>query len=667
MMTGLVIVLPLFQWNELFTHNTLKYASTFYVFELVLVLTIYILVALRLNLKVAPETNKTWVDFYKKVAFILKYIWPSKSLKLQIHLIICMFTLFAARFINVALPLYTKWIVDELSGPKRFCYDLILIATGLNYLRGNGAMGGFMNTLRAYFWIRVEQNTTREVQLALFEHLHNLSLKWHISRKTGQIFRIMDRGTSSIITVFTSILFNIAPTIIDIFVASVFFFVTFEWYFGVLVMFTLTFYIIITIFITQWRTKFRRLMNELDNFARAIGMDSLLNYETVKHYNAEQLEKKRYDDAMRKAQDAEYTATVSLSILNFTQNSIIGISTVVGSLLVAFLISKHNSHLTAGDYVLFTTYMLQLYGPLNFFGTVYRTIQTAFIDMENMFDLLKEETETVDDIDSIELPKEQGSIVFDNVTFGYNQQRKILENVSFTVHPGETIAIVGPSGSGKTTVVRLLFRLYDVDEGSISFAGYDIRKLKRKSLRQSIGIVPQDTVLFNDTIGYNIQYGRPSASQEEIEDAAKAAAIHDFIVSHSEAYKVLVGERGLKLSGGEKQRVAIARTILKQPQYILLDEATSALDSQTERAIQENLYELCRSRTSVIVAHRLSTIVHADRILVLKHGRIVESGTHDELLSLNGLYYDMWELQNKPNRQGSEKSLDQTAIDMPED
>uniref|UniRef100_A0A915CVN3 Uncharacterized protein n=1 Tax=Ditylenchus dipsaci TaxID=166011 RepID=A0A915CVN3_9BILA len=390
-------------------------------------------------------------------------------------------------------------------------------------------------------------------------------------------------------------------------------------------------------------------MNECENKSSSIGVDALLNYETIKYYNAEDLEVKRYKDSYIIFQNAEFKTNASLSFLNLTQNFIIGFGLIAGSLLAAYMISLKNSDMTPGDYVLFTTYILQLYGPLNFFGTIYRTIQRSFIDMENMLDLFKQEIEISDAPGALELEKFAGTIEFENVSFGYKSDRVVLNDISFVVNPGETVALVGPSGSGKTTVIRLLFRLYDVTGGRIAFNGRDIRQLKLKSLRGRIGIVPQDTVLFNETIRYNIRYGRPSATDEEVEDAAKAAAIHDFIISHPDGYNCLVGERGLKLSGGEKQRVAIARTILKEPEYILLDEATSALDSKTERSIQTYLFELCQRRTCVIVAHRLSTIIHADKILVMNQGSIVEIGSHEQLLEKKGMYAEMWSLQNQPN------------------
>ncbi|KAI1721234.1 ABC transporter domain-containing protein [Ditylenchus destructor] len=641
----ILITTPLLFWSRLFPAGFSEPYTVFYIFEASFIYALFITVATKATLK--QNYYSPWDNFISKCAAIWPYVWPKKSHLLQFYVFICFTLLIIGRVINVVVPLYSKWIVDALAGPNPFRYDLILTASFLKFLQGSGAAGGgFLNTLRSFLWIRIQQYTTIEIEVDMFKYLHQLSLKWHLSRKTGEVIRIMDRGTNSINTLLNYILFNVFPTITDIVLAAIFFFVNFNIYFGFLVIVTMTIYLAVTIALTEWRSKYRKEMNECENKSSSIGVDSLLNYETIKYYNAEDLEIRRYRDSYEIFQRAEYKASASLALLNLNQNLIIGIGLAGGSVLAAYIISLKNSGMTPGDYVLFTTYILQLYGPLNFFGTIYRTIQRSFIDMENMLDLFKQEIEIKDIPGAAELERLAGTIEFNNVTFGYKPDRKVLDNISFVVSPGETVALVGPSGSGKTTIVRLLFRLYETTGGTITFNGRDIRHIRLKSLRGRIGIVPQDTVLFNETIRYNIQYGRPTATDEEVEEAAKAAAIHSFIVSHPDGYNCLVGERGLKLSGGEKQRVAIARTILKQPEYILLDEATSALDSRTERSIQKYLFELCQRRTCVVVAHRLSTIVHADKILVLNAGRIVESGTHDELLSKNGMYSEMWRLQN---------------------
>ncbi|VDM43841.1 unnamed protein product [Toxocara canis] len=655
----LLVLVPIFfwyPWMALSDHSSMvsKRKVFFYVLELCSVTTIYFATVTSSTRRVITASNSAWSKMSKKMALVLPYIWPKKSVLLQTRVLFCVLLLIVGRGINVYLPLYSKWIIDGLSAPNGHLYVLIIISCFLKFLQGNAVMGGFLYTLRSYLWIPIQQYTTLQIQVELFEHLHNLSLRWHLSRKTGQVLRVMDRGTSSIDGILNYVLFTILPMIADVLIAVVFFFTMFDWYFGLLVFVTMAIYIALTIILTEWRTKFRRDMNERENTSRAIGVDSLLNYETVKYYNAEQLEVQRFADSIRWFQKAEWASSASLSLLNLCQNGTVGIALVIGSLLIAYLISLDHSTLTAGDYVLFTTYMLQLYTPLNFFGTVYRVIQQSFIDMENMFELLAEEVEIEDKPGARPLELRDGSIAFESVTFGYTPERTVLNGVSFTANKGETIALVGPSGAGKSTIVRLLFRLYDVTGGRILYDGQDVRDIQMKSLRKHIGIVPQDTVLFNETIRYNIRFGDPNATDSQVEEAAKMAEIHDRILTfpqgvlfwNLEGYDTMVGERGLKLSGGEKQRVAIARTILKQPQYILLDEATSALDTATERSIQKCLYQMCETKTTVVVAHRLSTVVNANKILVIDKGCIVESGTHSQLLEKKGCYYDMWQAQS---------------------
>ncbi|EYC31998.1 hypothetical protein Y032_0003g1344 [Ancylostoma ceylanicum] len=658
-------LIPMFAWNEYFTSRTFKNGEfVFYSMDLILTLVVFVSTMCLSTLR--SESSSTWSNFSRKISLILPYVWPKKSITLQLRVALCLFLLLFGRLINVALPLYSKWIVDGLAHPETFQYSLIYISTLLKFLQGNGAMGGFLNTLRSYLWIPIQQYTTRELEVELFAHLHSLSLRWHLSRKTGLVLRVMDRGTSSVNSILNYILFNIVPTITDIIIAVVFFFSTFNFYFGGIVLVTMVLYLVVTIYVTEWRTKFRRDMNEKENASSAIATDSLLNYETVKYYGNEMYEVDRFRHAIewllqlpvyftlsgfqRKIavysfQLAEWRSNASLALLNFLQNGLIGLGMTAGSVLVAYLITV-DQQLTVGDYVLFTTYILQLYAPLNFFGTVYRTIQKSFIDMENMFDLMNEEVDVRDSPNAVEYHPTEGKISVNNLIFAYNENRIVLNGISFEVGSGQSVALVGPSGSGKSTLIRLLFRLFECPEGSVSYDGMDVRHLKLRSLRKQIGIVPQDTVLFNDTIKYNIRFGRPSATDEEIYEAAKAAMIHDKIMSLPEGYDTLVGERGLKLSGGEKQRVAIARTILKKPQFIFLDEATSALDTNTERAIQRCLEELCSTRTGVVVAHRLSTVVNVDCILVLDKGRIIERGRHSDLIAAKGVYYQMWESQN---------------------
>lgn len=411
-------------------------------------------------------------------------------------------------------------------------------------------------------------------------------------------------------------------------------------------------YLFLTIVVTEWRAKFRRAMNTQENATRARAVDSLLNFETVKYYNAEGYEVERYREAIIKYQSLEWQSSASLVLLNQTQNLVIGLGLLAGSLLCAYFVSEQK--LQVGDYVLFGTYIIQLYMPLNWFGTYYRMIQTNFIDMENMFDLLKEETEVKDAPGAGPLRFQRGQIEFENVHFSYTDGRETLQDVSFTVMPGQTLALVGPSGAGKSTILRLLFRFYDITSGCIRIDGQDISQVTQVSLRSHIGVVPQDTVLFNDTIANNIRYGRITAGNDEVQAAAQAAGIHDTIMAFPEGYETQVGERGLKLSGGEKQRVAIARTILKAPHIVLLDEATSALDTSNERAIQASLAKVCANRTTIVVAHRLSTVISADQILVIKDGCIVERGRHEALLSQGGVYADMWQLQQQGQDEVSE-------------
>lgn len=494
---------------------------------------------------------------------------------------------------------------------------------------------GLLNNLRSFLWIRIQQYTTREIELELFAHLHSLSLKWHLNRKTGEVLRIMDRGTDSITNLLNYILFSITPTIIDILIAVVFFITMFNAWFGLIVFITMSLYIAATIMVTEWRTKFQRRMNLADNAQKARSVDSLLNFETVKYYVAEKYELECYKESILNYQKEEFSSIFTLNILNTVQNVIVCAGLLAGSLLCAWMVYAQKG-LTVGDYVLFATYIIQLYVPLNWFGTFYRAIQKNFVDMENMFDLLKEEQEVIDAPGAADLTVVRGGVDFSNVTFGYTPERFVLKNVSFSVPPGRTVALVGPSGAGKSTIIRLLFRFYDVDSGSIMIDGQNIKTVTQASLRRSIGVVPQDTVLFNNTIKFNIQYGNINAPEADVIKAARNADIHDRIMSFPEKYETQVGERGLRLSGGEKQRVAIARTILKSPHIVLLDEATSALDTQTERNIQSALARVCANRTTIIVAHRLSTVIHADEILVLKDGVIIERGKHEHLLLTKG-------------------------------
>uniref|UniRef100_A0A914VW61 ATP-binding cassette sub-family B member 6 n=1 Tax=Plectus sambesii TaxID=2011161 RepID=A0A914VW61_9BILA len=615
-----------------------------------------------------PESNgaqpSTWSNLWTKMRLMMPYIWPKKSKMLQLRVFVCFALLVIGRVMNVYLPLYYKWIVNSLTNPSpetqefAFRWDWILIYSALRFCQGNG----FLATLRSYLWITVQQYTTREVQVKLYDHLLSLSLRWHIGRKTGEVLQVMDRGTNSINSLLNYVLFNIVPTIADIIIAIAFFITSYNLWFGIIIFVTMALYLATTVYVTEWRTKYRREMNLADNQFRAKGVDSLLNFETVKYYNAEQYEVDRYRAALVSYQHSEWLSSASLSLLNSIQNVIIGAGLLVGSLLCAYLVSNHTDGLTVGDYVLFATYIMQLYTPLNYLGTIYRMIQTALIDMENMFDLMGEKQEIYDHPNAIEYKCSAGKIEFKNVSFRYSPDYPILEDVSFVVQPGKTLAIVGPSGGGKSTIIRLLFRFYDVQSGQILFDDQDVTMLKQRSLRRYIGVVPQDTVLFNDTIRYNIRYGDVEASDAQVEEAAIAVEIHEKILGFPDGYATMVGERGLKLSGGEKQRVAIARTILKAPSFVLLDEATSALDTHTERNIQASLQRICAGRTTVVVAHRLSTVISADEILVLLHGRVAERGTHNDLLALKGVYYGMWMQQQSPEKGDSSATVDEASL-----
>eukprot|EP00794_Sanderia_malayensis_P015285 gene15285-16862_t len=613
------------------------------------------------------QKKSPFADFWEKSKRLWPFLWP-KDRWLQARVLICLLLLAAGRGINVLVPLQYKKIVNYLSNigvEKTYApFTLISVYVVLSFLQGGGIGSmGLLNNIRSFVWINVQQYTSKAVQVQLFSHLHSLSLRWHLSRKTGEVIRMVDRGATSIDSLLSYILFQILPTIADIVVAVVFFATAFNGWFALIVFVTMLLYLIATITITEWRTKFRRDMNEKDNKTKAKAVDSLLNFETVKYYNNEAFEVDRYTEAIEDYQNCQWKALATLNLLNTAQNVVITIGLVIGLLYCSHLVMM--GRLEVGDFVMFLTYMRQLYMPLNYFGTYYRMIQVAFIDMENMFDLLKEEVEIKDADDVSMLQLSTGKVQFRNVSFGYDPSRLILKDVSFNVPSGHTVALVGPSGSGKSTIIRLLFRFYDVYSGSITIDNQNVTNVSQSSLRQHIGVVPQDTVLFNDTVRYNIRYGRVDAEAEEVNQAAQAADIHDKIVTLKDGYNTIVGERGLKLSGGEKQRVAIARTILKAPSIVLLDEATSALDTKTERNIQASLDEVCSNRTTIIVAHRLSTIVHADQILVLKDGEIVERGRHEELLALNNLYAEMWmqQLQSAADNSDSRSSEDEPSSD----
>ncbi|KAI8325821.1 P-loop containing nucleoside triphosphate hydrolase protein, partial [Martensiomyces pterosporus] len=593
----------------------------------------------------SDELNHDINGLRNRLRLLLPFLWPSDDRILQLRILGCVLILAAGRLVNVLVPLQFKIVVDGLS-PKdgsevKFEWGHVLLYAVLKSMQGSV---GILSTVQSFVWIPVGQATTKRISVAMFEHLHRLSLRFHVGRKTGEILRVQDRGVTSVVSLLSSILFNIIPTIVDIVLACYFFSVMFDLYFGTIVLTTMASYLAVTILLTDWRTRYRRLSNYLDNEMEARAVDSLLNFETVKYYNAERFECREYAQAVDDYQDAEWKSNATMNLLNSGQNLIVQLGLLAGALLSAKRVS--DGEMTVGDFTMLLSYITQLYGPLNWFGTYYRVIQKNFIDMEKLLELFDEPIE-VQDLpapEPLEVPK--GEVVFDNVSFSYDKQ-PTLRNVSFKVPAGSTVAIVGPSGSGKSTILRLLFRFYDVQSGRILIDGQDIRSVPQFALRQAIGVVPQDTVLFNDSIRYNIAYGRAGSgdvvSMQEVADAADAAHIHSRIMGFLEQYETRVGERGQRLSGGEKQRVAIARTLLKDPKIVCLDEATSALDTATERHIQTSLRDMTRNRTTLIIAHRLSTIIHADQILIVQGGRIVERGTHAELISnCESVYYDMW-------------------------
>ncbi|MGZ8229637.1 MAG: ABCB family ABC transporter ATP-binding protein/permease [Burkholderiales bacterium] len=574
---------------------------------------------------------------WRVVPMLLPYVWEYKW-----RVVVALVFLVTAKLANVAVPLVLKEIVDALTPAQA------LLALPLALLLAYGALRlstTLFAELRDLVFVRVAQRAVRRIALQVFRHLHALSLRFHLDRQTGGVSRDIERGARGISTLLTYMLFSIIPVVLEFSLVAVVLLARFDWRFMAVTFGAVVVYIGFTVWVTEWRTHIRRRANELDSRANTRAIDSLLNYETVKYFNNEEYEARRYDENLKQYESAAVKTEASLGILNIGQSFIIAIAVTLLMILAAEGVVTRT--LTLGDLVLINGLLIQLYIPLNFLGMVYREIKQALTDMDRMFRLLEENREVEDRPDAIALPPGPASVRFEHVDFSYDPKREILHDITFEIPAGSKVAVVGASGSGKSTLARLLYRFYDVAEGAVRVNGIDIRDLKQSSVRAAIGIVPQDTVLFNDTVHYNIHYGRPEASEEEVIAAAKAAHIHDFIASLPDGYEARVGERGLKLSGGEKQRVAIARAILKDPRILIFDEATSALDSKSEKAIQAELDRIAHGHTTLVIAHRLSTIMDADEILDMDHGRIVERGTHRELLARGGAFAQMWALQQQ--------------------
>ena len=583
----------------------------------------------------APKRRSEW----RAVGMLFPYLW-----EFRVRVVIALAFLTAAKLANVSVPLILKEVVDSLDAQTAVLVLPLALLAAYGILRFSTTL---FAELRDVVFVRVTQRAIRRVALTVFRHMHSLSLRFHLERHTGGVSRDIERGTRGISTLLTYMLFSIVPVILEFSLVAVILLTKFDWRFAAVTFVAVALYIAFSVSITEWRMEIRRRANELDSKANTRAIDSLLNYETVKYFNNEEYEARRYDENLQKYESAAVKNEASLGLLNVGQSCIIAVAVTLLMILAAEGVVAKT--LTLGDLVLVNGLLIQLYIPLNFLGMVYREIKQALADMDRMFRLLTQDREIQDRPDAVPLPLGKGAgsatVRFERVDFSYEPRRQILFDVSFEIPAGSKVAVVGASGSGKSTLARLLFRFYDVNAGRIAVNGTDIRGVTQSSLRAAIGIVPQDTVLFNDTILYNIHYGRPSASPAEVIEAAKAAHIHEFIESLPDRYESRVGERGLKLSGGEKQRVAIARAILKNPSILIFDEATSALDSETEQGIQAELDRIARGRTTLVIAHRLSTVMDADQIIVLDQGRILERGTHRELLEQDGAYAQMWALQ----------------------
>ncbi|WP_353155051.1 ABC transporter ATP-binding protein/permease [Herminiimonas fonticola] len=590
---------------------------------------------------------------------LIPYLWTYKW-----RVALALLFLIAAKFANVGVPLVLKRLIDGLTIDPASPHALLVLPVGILLAYGALRLSTTLFTeLREYTFARVTQRAVRTIALQVFRHLHALSLRFHLNRQTGGMTRDIERGTRGISSLVSYTLFSILPTLVEITLVLGYLVLHYDIWFSIITAVALASYIAFTVIVTEWRTHFRRTMNDLDSKANTKAIDSLINYETVKYFGNEDYEAKRYDEGLKHYETAAVKSQTSLSVLNTGQSSIIAIAVTL--ILWRATEGVINGTMTLGDLVLVNAFMIQLYIPLNFLGVIYREIKQSLADMERLFALLDQHREIADKPNTQALAVQGAEVKFSHVGFSYEAKRQILFDVDFTIAAGTTTAVVGHSGSGKSTLSRLLFRFYDVNEGAILIDGQDVRDVTQASLRNAIGIVPQDTVLFNDTIEYNIAYGKPGASKADIIAAAKSAYIHDFIESLPDGYATMVGERGLKLSGGEKQRVAIARTLLKHPAILIFDEATSALDSKAEQAIQAQLKEIAQNRTTLIIAHRLSTIADAAQILVLDHGRIVERGTHAQLLAADGAYAQMWARQQARQDESPVSPTDDQAVGEP--
>jgi ATP-binding cassette subfamily B protein len=584
--------------------------------------------------------QKTYLKTFK---LLFPFLWPNKRGDLRRRVSLALICLILAKVASVYTPLILGRSVDSLTELSSGVNLLMLIPIALIISYGVVRITSLtFEGIRDALFSKVSQHAIREVSLTIFKHLHSLSLQFHLNRQTGALSKFIDRGTKGIDFLLRYVIFNVVPTFIEIILVSIILLNLYGYFYALITIITITIYVILTFAITQWRVQFRRDMNSADNSVSTKMIDSLLNFETVKYFNNENHEFNRLDVSLKKYELAANKSRHSLSLLNIAQ--IIVIMSGITIMLVMTAFGIRSNDISIGGFVVINAYMLQLYQPLNFLGSVYREIQQSLVDMENMFNLLDEKSKVKDSLKQLKI-NSKTEIKFSNISFGYDERRTVIKDISFEVPNGKKVAIVGPTGAGKSTISRLLFRFYDPTNGSIYINDENINSISQHSLRKIIGVVPQDTVLFNDTIHYNISYGDPKASEDDIINAAKNADIHNFVISLPDGYETIVGERGLKLSGGEKQRVAIARTFLKNPKILFFDEATSSLDSTTEKEIQKNLENISKDKTTLIIAHRLSTAAYADNIIVLDKGSIIEQGSHNYLLDLKGKYFEMWEKQ----------------------